>query len=621
MQDKPLIAIPVFEAINETSRCLESVALNLSREEADVSVWDDGSSSATAKRLAALCLEFGFDYIRGSTNRGYVATMNAAFASTNADVIALNSDTVCFPGLVSRLRRSVTDATVASVTAVTNFGTIASWPNFPLGGELSYFTAAQIAAMPERYESVEVPTAVGHCVLYTRRAIEVVGPFNEKAFPRGYGEENDWSMRARVLGFRHVLNLDAYVYHEGGASFGIQKESLTRPAEQTLRSMHPDYDELVQSFLASGAISVAHARMTAQFLSPPSKQAPILHISHADGGGVGEYISRRARLENTPALVMTPSADHIKILGVGGVFDGVTLVNIPHLREFEAVVRALDPCKVVVHSPVGYSTKFFPHLFRIVDEYCTEFVLHDYTWVCPKSFLVDHHGMYCGLQSGEACQRCIAANPGFIQLSTEHLRSLTHVLLRGSRVLAPSKDVVRRYQILFPDVAIFLDETFAKIDRQIMVEQHAMSSVQSPWRQGGKPRVGIVGPLTPHKGLDRVLQLLQLEDASKGVEFLVFGSAPDELKEFGVVILGEFTPGTLPLLINQFQPDVWFFPSLAPETYSFALTEAILTDSTIIAPNFGAFIERSKNHSQIALYEYWAIPEKILQAILAAVRL
>ena len=57
--------------------------------------------------------------------------------------------------------------------------------------------------------------------MYIRRAaLADVGLFDADAFGRGYGEENDFCLRASARGWRHLLACDTFVYHEGAVSFG-----------------------------------------------------------------------------------------------------------------------------------------------------------------------------------------------------------------------------------------------------------------------------------------------------------------------------------------------------------------------------------------------------------------
>ena len=88
-----------------------------------------------------------------------------------------------------------------------------------------------------------------------RSAISHLGQFDEEAFGLGYGEENDFSMRARAAGLRNVLCDDVYVAHVGGRSFAPRG---IRPGGQAMKKLlerHPGYLELVQSFISADPLA------------------------------------------------------------------------------------------------------------------------------------------------------------------------------------------------------------------------------------------------------------------------------------------------------------------------------------------------------------------------------
>ena len=51
----------------------------------------------------------------------------------------------------------------------------------------------------------------------------LVVPLDAEAFGKGYGEENDWCLRASKAGFVNLLAEDVYVYHAGQISFGLDE--------------------------------------------------------------------------------------------------------------------------------------------------------------------------------------------------------------------------------------------------------------------------------------------------------------------------------------------------------------------------------------------------------------
>jgi hypothetical protein len=88
--------------------------------------------------------------------------------------------------------------------------------------------------------------------MFIRRAcLQAVGPFDEAAFGRGYGEENDFSRRAAAAGWRNVLAADVFVYHRGAVSFGAGRFELMKQAEAALLARHPDYHRHVGAFVAA----------------------------------------------------------------------------------------------------------------------------------------------------------------------------------------------------------------------------------------------------------------------------------------------------------------------------------------------------------------------------------
>ena len=56
--------------------------------------------------------------------------------------------------------------------------------------------------------------------MYIKRSVlEGVGYFDEKAFGKGYGEENDFCFRCFDVGYRHLLCDNTYIYHKESQSF------------------------------------------------------------------------------------------------------------------------------------------------------------------------------------------------------------------------------------------------------------------------------------------------------------------------------------------------------------------------------------------------------------------
>ena len=241
------VIIPVYRGLAQTRRCMNSVLADPARPAGRVIVVDDRSPEpALSAWLDELAADGRIMLVRNRRNPGFVASVNRGMqAAGTHDVVLLNSDTEVPAGWLRRLAAQAYAAPrIASVSPFSNHATICGYPRkaggpIPFGKTLAQVDAACQAVNAGR--RVELPTTVGFCMYIRRAALEEVGPFDEKAFGRGYGEENDFCMRAAAHGWSHVLACDTFVYHEGSVSFGAGGEKLAERGLDVMTRRYPQY--------------------------------------------------------------------------------------------------------------------------------------------------------------------------------------------------------------------------------------------------------------------------------------------------------------------------------------------------------------------------------------------
>ena len=136
------------------------------------------------------------------------------------------------------------DPAIGSCTPLTNDGTIVSYPTPGEAGDApgpACAGRAQPALLggERRCEAVPIPTGVGFCMLMKGACLAETGFFREDVFAQGYGEENDWCLRAAHLGWRHAAAPGVFVAHSGGRSFGAAKALLMERNAVVLERLHP----------------------------------------------------------------------------------------------------------------------------------------------------------------------------------------------------------------------------------------------------------------------------------------------------------------------------------------------------------------------------------------------
>ena len=153
------------------------------------------------------------------------------------------------PDLVHEILHADQSTDIGSATPLCNDATLMSYPDpampaaAPAGAGLA--ALARLAARTLDGVTVELPTAIGFCMYIRRECLADTGLFRAEIFAQGYGEENDFCLRARHLGWRHVGVPGAYVAHQGGRSFGAAKAPRLARNLAVLEQLHPGYHRMV----------------------------------------------------------------------------------------------------------------------------------------------------------------------------------------------------------------------------------------------------------------------------------------------------------------------------------------------------------------------------------------
>jgi len=256
----PAIIIPVHNAADELNACLASLRRNTPAD-AEILLIDDASDDPSIQPMLYRWLADAGPLWRLAVlpqNIGFVGAVNHGMEITQGDVVLLNSDTVLTPGWLEGLQHCLaSDAAIATVTPWTNNGEIVSLPDFcrsnPLPGNAD--GVARIIAATGTPTYPEIPTAVGFCMAISRAALDQLGLFDQQLFGLGYGEENDFCMRAHAAGWKNVLCDNVYVGHVGGSSFAPRGIGPDVSSMAKLLSRHPGYLDAIQGFIAADPLS------------------------------------------------------------------------------------------------------------------------------------------------------------------------------------------------------------------------------------------------------------------------------------------------------------------------------------------------------------------------------
>lgn len=369
-----VVCIPVYGAPELFAECLTSVLAHTPTD-IPILIADDASPDPAIRTFVDSLenlLQHDVSYLRQAENLGFPGNVNTAFAAAApADVIVLNSDCVVATGWLQGLRRAaVSDALVATASALTNHGTILSVPerNRPRAGlpqdqDLDHAAGTVLAHSLRIYP--HLPTAIGHCMYVRRRALDLVGDF-DLAFSPGYGEEVDFSQRCVLHGLMHVAADDVFVLHHAGGSFG--EDGIASPVQiehdRIVEARYPYYQR------ATAAVATTSFGRLPRAIGVAKRAISGLTVT-IDGRCLGPLVTGTQvhTLELIKALDAAQIGLRVIVAPDLGAYAAGELSQRPRVRlvPHDEVVAGMDKTDVV-HRPYQVSSAEDLRLMEMVGE-------------------------------------------------------------------------------------------------------------------------------------------------------------------------------------------------------------------------------------------------------------
>jgi GT2 family glycosyltransferase len=627
------VVIPVYGGRTTVRACLASVLATVSAPSRIIVIDDATPDRDLAAELTELARRRRIRLVRHARNRGYPVSANAGIgACAGRDVVLLNSDTIVAPSWLDRLRAvAYSSPDIGTVTPLSNNGTILNYPRVddsnPMPDAAETARLARQADRANRGVAVDIPVAVGFCMYLRRDCLDAVGAFRTDVFAQGYGEENDFCLRARHLGWRHVAAPGVFVAHCGAQSFGPAGEALRARNQAVLNRLHPGYEALIIGHLRSDPLARARRRLDqARWRAvQPASRAAALVITHNDGGGVEQRIvaacathlaAGRQPIVLRPASLSDGAPGVVLGDGPAGGFPNLRFAMPAELSTLAKFLRGIGLREMELHHLLGHSPAVVELIGLLGVPYDVH--VHDYGLICPRIALVGRERRYCGEPAVATCEACLADLGSLTgeAISVAALRQRSARLLAGARhVLTPSADATVRLRRHFPTIEV---QTVPYDDD----DSHIAAMSISVRSRHGSTRVCVVGAIGVEKGYEILLASAR-DAAERGLplEFVVVGHTIDDarLLDTGrVFVTGEFQPAEAVPMIRAQDAAIAWLPSVCPETWSFTLSEAWRAGLRVVAFDLGAQAERIRRTGRGVLLPLGLPPAAINSALLAA---
>jgi len=600
IQRKFTVIVPVFNGFEHIVKLRESMGTR----RYDLLIIDDCSTDQKVSEfLLDWSTEAAVKLIRNKSNVGYTRSVNLGIKAIKNDFILLNSDTQVSGDWTMRLLDCLhKNPKTAAVSPFSNSATIFSWPTShenPISKRYAEIDAA--ASRIRVNENLTAPTINGFCVAIKYKAWEEVGEFDEATFGIGYGEENDWSIRARKLGYEVQLAPNVYVSHFHGGSFNAEvKKSRLSQSATDLNEKYPNYKKDVIQHVKNDPWTKIRQSIEVSIALKPAQEV-LIYLSHGIGGGASVWLYQEIKtsLKNQKTcVVLLPGNGDLVNATIHYSLEQqereVNITNIPR-NEFKSMLTFVEITEIIVSNLVNWRDPF-NFIERIKNLAPLTFVMHDYYSICPSYNLLDHNKVFCAIPEDlNVCNGCLKKN----SLIQKELRS--HSILdwrsnfkklfedSGTKVKFFSRDTLK-----WTGKAFDMNLVKYEIDKPNYIDFEVIKSSDCNHVKTKTWNIAFIGHLSLAKGAELAAKIVERSLVEfPRLEFHMIGEFKGKRpKTTNIKFHGAYDRSNLTSIISRLQIDIVIIPSIWPETYNIITDEVVSSGTRVIVSPLGAMQER-----------------------------
>jgi GT2 family glycosyltransferase len=554
-------------------------------------------------------------------NLGFVGTVNRLFAQVMNDFVLLNSDVQVPPFWLERLfAPMLANSQVASVTPFTNAGAICSFPQFFIDNELpqglNALAVDMVLARLKDVTAIEISSGVGFCMAIRWKVAKRIGLF-DPIFGRGYREENDWCARAKALGYQHVLAPNLFVYHKHGGSFPSQeRQMLADRNEAILRARYPGLFDYYEDFIRRDPIRPLRDFLYLMVLAKQADRSALVIIDNVIEGGA--YAYSRELIANTlesgtPVLHLLDDFRTGELRAEWMSSIERLVLNFSDYAAWGRVISGIQAGSILINNLYSFRQPMaFLHWLTDqsdIGDIPINIALHDFFMLCPSLFLIDSERNYCGLPDSATCHSCFSRLPIDFPVGTDSIAewraTWKKALAMINSIVAFSNSTRDLFTRIYPEYA-----------EKIVVRPHSMARFrhQSISVDLSKPlHIGVVGSIGWQKGWNIVKQLCEEIDSHRlPYRVTVIGAMVPNFSADCLNVTGRYERTALASAIEQSNANIFLFPSIWPETFSYVAHELMACGVPLCCFNLGAPAEAVANYSNGLILGDATSPSRLL---------
>lgn len=214
------IVILNYNTPSLTIDCIESIKEHTYPGAYEIILVDNASRDDSVELFQNIPPEYNVRLIISDKNLGFAGGCNLGMkAAKGEEICLLNSDTLVTPKWLELLKNALySSENIGMAGPVTNNASLQqiSTPNFKTKQDIYDWGETYNKETPLNY--IKASNLIFFCVLMKKEVYTRIGGLDENFFPGNY-EDDDYSIRARLAGFKLIVAKNVFIFHYGSESF------------------------------------------------------------------------------------------------------------------------------------------------------------------------------------------------------------------------------------------------------------------------------------------------------------------------------------------------------------------------------------------------------------------
>ncbi len=629
------VIVPLYNGYDFFKECFDSLIETTNSSECRLIIVNDCSFERKTLEYIKKIREREIENVvilNNKKNLGFIGSVNRGMKYDKSnDVILLNSDTVLTEGWLAKMKKAAySRGDVGTVTPISNNAALVSFPNqwedndIPKGQTLK--SLSKIVEKTSNKIYPEIPSPVGFCMYIKRKVIDDVG-FFDRIYGMGYGEENDFGMRAYRIGYRHILDDATFILHKGSMTFDKyeKKQELLEHNLEILHERYPELNGMLIKFNEKNTLLEVYNNIKAGIEPDIYEKKAVLYvlIDEVDNQLSGALVHVKNLIEKSGDIynkcLLYRKGNTIFLVFYSKIFGLIRHKfsfenNFDHIKDFQhfeieeivkSIIKKFNIDIVHFQTPqdlplslISVAKKLGKRVFLTA---------HDYLLLCPNFTLTKKDCVgkfeFCNFEKNlDICKKCLE--------ETMNVKNINDLFFE-KRKLFISKNVLPFLDTIFvPSESLKnnLEKNLSiESKNKFIVIPHGVGDDKFQKKEIiGQDilRIAHVGVFSEVKGSRNFGKIAELFANSTFVEFFIIGKIDDwetlnKIEKYkNVKILGAYkNPKELNKIFESNKINLVLLLSIWPETFSYTLSEAWLNGIPVISFDLGAQSDRINKFS------------------------